>query len=94
MKQKISQGNHLLFRHNGNFTSTSLFQNISSVLVAPKMNASLSGSNVKTDEATTGIFTKNRIIQSVSKIHGITSGMGSSYVDNKNSLYQHRSANA
>jgi hypothetical protein len=35
-----------------------LFQNISSVLEAPKMNAFLSGGNVKTDEARTGIFTK------------------------------------
>jgi hypothetical protein len=33
-------------------------------------------------------------IQGVSKIHGITSGMGSSYVDNKNSSYLHRSGNA
>jgi putative flippase GtrA len=33
-------------------------------------------------------------LQGVSKIHGITSGMGSSYVDNKNSLYQHTSGNA
>jgi hypothetical protein len=33
-------------------------------------------------------------IQGVSKIHGINSGMGSSYVDNKNSLYQPRSGNA
>jgi hypothetical protein len=33
-------------------------------------------------------------IEGVSKIHGITSGMSSSYVDNKNSLYQHRSGNA
>jgi hypothetical protein len=56
--KNISLGNHLLFRHNGNFMSTLLFQNISSVLVAPKINASLSGGNVKTDEATTGVFTK------------------------------------
>jgi hypothetical protein len=28
-------------------------------------------------------------MQDVSKIKGITSGMNSSYVDNKNSLYQH-----
>jgi hypothetical protein len=33
-------------------------------------------------------------IQGVSKIQDITSGMSSSYVDNKNSLYQHRSGNA
>jgi hypothetical protein len=33
-------------------------------------------------------------IQDVSKIHGITSQMNSSYVDNKNSLYQLRSGNA
>jgi hypothetical protein len=33
-------------------------------------------------------------IQFVSKIHGITSGMSSSYVGNKNNLYQHRSGNA
>jgi hypothetical protein len=33
-------------------------------------------------------------IQGVSKIHGITSGMNSSYVANKNSLYQHTSGNA
>jgi hypothetical protein len=32
-------------------------------------------------------------IQGVSKIHGITSGMSSSYVDNKNSSLQHRSGN-
>jgi hypothetical protein len=38
--------------------STILFKNISSVLVAPKINASLSGGNVKTNEARTGIFTK------------------------------------
>jgi hypothetical protein len=33
-------------------------------------------------------------MQGVLKIHGITSGMSSSYVDNKNSLCQHRSGNA
>jgi putative flippase GtrA len=33
-------------------------------------------------------------IQDVSKIHGITSGISSSYVDNKTNLYQHRSENA
>jgi putative flippase GtrA len=33
-------------------------------------------------------------IQGVSKIHSITSGVSSSYVDNKNILYQHRSGNA
>jgi hypothetical protein len=32
-----------------------------------------------------------RPIQGVPKIHGITSGMGSSYVANKNSLNQPRS---
>jgi hypothetical protein len=37
---------------------------------------------------------KETNIQGVSRIHGITSGMGSSYVDNKNSLYQPRSGNA
>jgi hypothetical protein len=31
-------------------------------------------------------------IKGVSKIHGITSGMSSSYGDNKNSLYHHRSS--
>jgi hypothetical protein len=35
-----------------------------------------------------------RYIDGVSKIHGITSRMSSSYVDNKNSLYQRRSGNA
>jgi putative flippase GtrA len=30
----------------------------------------------------------------VSKLHGITSGMSSLYVGNKNSLYKHRSGNA
>jgi hypothetical protein len=33
-------------------------------------------------------------IQGVSKIHGITKGTSSSYVDNKNSLYHHRPGNA
>jgi hypothetical protein len=39
---------------------------------------------------------QHRKIQGVSKIHGITSGMSSSYVPvyNKNGLYQHRSGNA
>jgi hypothetical protein len=56
-KKNISQGNHLLYRHNNNFMSTLLFQNISSVSVASKMNASLSGGNGKPDEATTSIST-------------------------------------
>jgi putative flippase GtrA len=34
------------------------------------------------------------IMQGVSKVHGITSRMSSSYVDNKNISYQHRSGNA
>jgi hypothetical protein len=31
-------------------------------------------------------------IQGASKVHGVTAGMSSSYVTNKNSLYQHRSS--
>jgi hypothetical protein len=40
-----------------------------------------------------GIETNHASLQGVSKIHGITSGISSSYLDNKNSLYECRSGN-
>jgi hypothetical protein len=45
------------------------------------------------ETANGAIHIHQSVLQGVSKIHGTTSVMSFSYVDNTNSLYQHRSRN-